>query len=135
MRELAHRSENDKKRMSEYFRERFRKTQKLVNPQYPNFAGHKVYLFAVNNDELCRVCTKQAMSLVEDYLEASILIVRSLRDPPDALVCAAMLGGKFICEMQFVMTRGAKGLSVKYKAAASVRRLVPIASEFAGAHE
>ena len=120
--DIARRKEEDTQRLSTYFQDRRRKNDKLVNPQYPNFAGHAVY--GVYTNELFLACRAQGMNTVEDHLHASALVVSDITDIPEMLAWSAILGGKFICESKYVVTRGDKGLSIKYTAAASVRRKV-----------
>ena len=86
-------------------------------------------------DELFLACRAQAMNTVEDHLHASVLVVSDITDIPEMLAWSAILGGKFICESKYVVTRGEKGLSIKYTAAASVRRRVHITSEFLRCNE
>ena len=133
--ELARRKEKDAKRLLVYFQERRRKNSKLVKPQYPNFAGHFVYTHGVDTDDLFHACQRQSMRRAEDHLKASILVIPDIANIPDELVFSAMLGGKFICEAKYLVTRGDKGLSIKYTAAASVRRKVHITNDFLLHHE
>ena len=98
--ELAHCKAKDAQRLSAYFQERRRKNEKLVKPQYPNFAGHAVYMGGVDTDELFRACRAQGMNTAEDHLKASVLVVGDIANIPEELVWSAMLGGKFICEPQ-----------------------------------
>lgn len=124
-----------KKRMTEYLRERNRQREKLVNPQYPNFAGSGVFLYEVDSQELTRMCRSQGMVFEEDHLKATVIVVADMRNKPDSLVFSAMLGGKFICEPRFLITKGAEGMSIKYHAAAAVPRKSHFTLKFAEEHE
>ena len=89
----------------------------------------------VDADELLNACSAQGMNTAEDHLKASILVVSDIANIPEELVWSAMLGGKSICEPTYLVARGDTGLSIKYNAAASVRRRVYVTPEFAEHNE
>ncbi len=72
----------------------------------------------------------------EDYLKASVYIERVVQaKPAPSLLWSIMLGGKLVCDPEYIETEGKCGTALKFNAATATPRTMHISPNFARAHE
>jgi hypothetical protein len=128
----AHR-DLEAKRQRDYNQKHSRTARAIAAPQFPNLAGQSCYS-TVLCGELDNACRRLQIVPEEDYLKARVYVVDDIIAPRMELLWPAMLDGKLMCDKAYLVSSGARGLSLKYKAATQIARAMFITPQFAAAH-
>ena len=99
----------------------------------PALDGKKFYT-PMNDPELHRACRKLGMGLTENFLEGDTYIVENVVAPPLELLWPLMLGGKFICDRNYILSQGKGGAGLMHNAATTTVRSMHITPLFASQH-
>jgi hypothetical protein len=132
--ELAVYKDLESKRHHEYKLQHARRAKALARPEPPNLAGQVCFTPSVPSDEVDRACRRLQITQHEDYLRAHFYIVQDVTAPDVRLLWPAMLDGKLMCDPEFIVSNGARGTSLKYKAATQIARAMHITPNFAAAN-
>lgn len=100
----------------------------------PNFAT-KAFFTDINSTELDAACRAQRMRFEEDFKKADVYIVRDTTTTAVHVLWAAVLAGRFVCDPLYIISHGARGCSLKFKAATAIARAMHFTPRFAVEHE
>jgi hypothetical protein len=117
-------------------RDRARRERLLTNrAPTVSFHGASVYIDpAINNSDLATCVATNRMNVETQRMQATMFVVKDVAAPGQRTSLAAALVGGRVAALQYMLSNGRSGASIKYRAATLTKRWVWVSPAFKAAH-
>ena len=94
-----------------------------------------VWLSELERSGLDKSCREHGLWVEEDFKKAHDFVVDDVSNVRMRVLWPSLLGGCYICDVEYMLSEGAKGTMLKFKAATAIKRTMHLTPSFATAHE